>query len=179
MCGGVVPVLRAAERNRKADGARLARLVKVGGQVEQIRKALVASQLVIDLCAELVRGFLRGPVRRKEVVVDIGERPGRCRLVRHDHVPRHSDVGAGQRAESADGNPVVRERIANEPGAIRVRSARRRVVDNQPVSVLVNQIGEVTVPHFRRRHAQKVGRGVHVIEEAFVGREEERLVTPL
>ena len=165
------------ERFRQAVGAVRSRSGPVGRPVEQVGHAMPAAERVIDLDAELVGLLDRAAVFGREVVVDVAECARDEPLpVGHQHRPGQRDVLLRHGAESLDRNPVVRERVADEPRAIRVGARRRRIVDGDSPPLAVDPVREVSVPHFRRGHAAEGGVAARLVVEPLVRREEERAV---
>src|SRR5206468_12670844 len=72
---------------------------------------------------------------------------------------------------------VVRERLADEPGAVWIGLRRGRVVNGELVAVLIDPVAEVPLVHLGRRHAEEVARGADPVAEPFHGAEEKRLLT--
>ena len=165
-----VLVAEVVERHRQAAARAVARRHDQHfAPVHQEAEAILARQVVIDLDAELVPRVGVDLVARRvgEVVADARQvGPHRRQL---DHL-------AADAAEALDRDLVVRERIADEAGAVRVGPRRRRIVDGNQLAARVAPLREVAVVHRRDRDGDGLRRRRRLVAVGLVGGEEERLV---
>ena len=167
---GAVP-----ERFGQAGRARRAGFIAVGREVPQEGDAVIGAEVLVGLHAPFVGWSDKRPTGDDVVLADITAGPGSEAPIRRDALRKRGDLtgGAGKHAHR---NLVVREWIANETNAVRIRPRRRWIIDRQQRAVLGYPIAEVAIVHFRRGDGEDGIVGTDAVPEAFEGHEEKGLV---